>query len=144
MQMNGLNELITIAKYWKEWRDPRLVVMVLNNGDLNMVTWEQRVMEGDPKFATSQDLPPFPYAEYARSLGLGGVKVDDPSRLAAAWDQALAADRPFLLEAVTDPDVPPLPPHITLKQAKGLMTAMLRGDPSRWGVLKQALKETFP
>jgi pyruvate dehydrogenase (quinone) len=141
MQMNGINELITIAKYWKEWSDPRLVVLVLNNRDLNQVTWEQRAMEGDPKFEASQDLPDFPYAEYARMVGLAGVRVDDPDALGAAWDDALTADRPFVLEAVTDPDVPPLPPHITLKQAKAMTFALAKGDPDFGDIVRQTLKD---
>ena len=141
MQMNGTGELVTIAKYWREWADPRLIVLVLNNRDLNMVTWEQRVMAGDPKFPASQDLPDFPYAEHAVRLGLAGVRVDDPDQLGAAWDQALSADRPFVLEAVVDPNVATLPPHITFKQARAFMSSMLKGDPDRWGALKQTFKD---
>jgi len=141
MQMNGINELITIAKYWREWSDPRLVVLVLNNRDLNQVTWEQRAMEGDPKFEASQDLPDFPYAEFARMAGLKGVRVDHPDQIADAWHQALSSDRPFLLEAVTDPSVPPLPPHITLKQAKAMMFSLGKGDPDFASVVQQTLKD---
>jgi pyruvate dehydrogenase (quinone) len=141
MQMNGINELITIAKYRHEWSDPRLVVLVLNNRDLNQVTWEQRAMEGDPKFEASQDLPDFPYAEFARMAGLGGVRVERPDQLAGAWQQALASDRPFLLEAVTDPSVPPLPPHITLTQAKAMMFALAKGDPDFDSIVRQTLRE---
>jgi pyruvate dehydrogenase (quinone) len=141
MQMNGMNGLITIAKYWKEWSDPRLVILVLNNRDLNMVTWEQRATAGDPKFAASQDLPDIRYAEYAQSLGLEGVRVERPEDIGAAWDRAFAADRPFIVEAVTDPDVPPLPPHITFEQAKALASATLRGDVDALGYLKQSVKE---
>src|SRR5215467_2179050 len=118
MQMNGINGLITIAKYWKEWSDPRLVVLVLNNRDLNQVTWEQRALAGDPRFAGSQSIPDFPYARYAEDLGLRGIRVDTPAAIGDAWDQALSADRPVVVEAITDPDVPPLPPHITLEQAR--------------------------
>src|SRR5690606_5886268 len=98
MQMNGISGLITIAKVWKQWASPKLIVMVLNNGDLNQVTWEQRVMAGDPKFEDSQVVPDFPYAEYARLLGLHGIRVDHPEQVASAWDEALAADRPVVLE----------------------------------------------
>jgi pyruvate dehydrogenase (quinone) len=143
MQMNGTGELVTIAKYWREWADPRLVVLVLNNRDLNMVTWEQRVMVGDAKFEASQSIPDFPYAEHAVRLGLGGLRVDDPEKLGAAWDQALSADRPFVLEAVVDPNVATLPPHITFQQARLFMSSMLKGDPDRWGVLKQTAKDTL-
>ena len=111
MQMLGINGLITISKYWKRWKDPRLVIMVLHNNDLNQVTWEQRVMSGDPKFSGSQDVPDFPYAEYAKLLGLKGVYVNDPEKIGDAWDDVLSADRPAVLEVVTDPNVPPLPPH---------------------------------
>jgi pyruvate dehydrogenase (quinone) len=143
MQMLGINGLITISKYWKKWSDPRLVILVLNNGDLNMVTWEQRVLSGDPKYPGSQDLPDFPYARYAEMLGLKGIRVDHPDQVAAAWDEAFAADRPVLIEAVTDPDVPSLPPHITPKQAASFAKAMLKGDPDRAGVLRQSLRDIF-
>jgi len=130
MQMNGLNELVTIAHRWKTWRSPTLVVMVLNNGDLNEVTWEQRVLGGDPRFNESQRLPAFPYAEYARLLGLYGMRVDDPDRIADAWETAIAADRPIVLEMITDPEIPPLPPHIALKQAKAYLQALVKEDAS--------------
>jgi pyruvate dehydrogenase (quinone) len=140
MQMNGINELITIAKYRDRWPDQRLIVLVLNNRDLNQVTWEQRAMEGDPKFAGSQDLPDFPYAAYAELLGLKGVKVDSPARVGPAWDEALAADRPVVYEAVTDPEVPPLPPHITIEQAMALSSALLNGDPNAGRIIEQSLR----
>jgi pyruvate dehydrogenase (quinone) len=140
MQMNGINELITIAKYRHQWPDQRLVVLVLNNQDLNQVTWEQRAMSGDPKFEGSQDLPDFPYARYAEMLGLEGIRVTSPDEVAPAWDRALAAERPVVFEAVTDPEVPPLPPHITLEQAKSLSSALLAGDPSAGRIVKQAFK----
>jgi pyruvate dehydrogenase (quinone) len=141
MQMNGMNELITVAKYWREWSDPRLVVLVLNNRDLNMVTWEERALAGDPKFEASQSVPDVAYAEHARMLGLAGVRVTRPEEVGPAWDQAFAADRPFVMDAVTDPTVPPLPPHITLEQAKSFNSAILRGDVEALGLLKQTMKE---
>src|SRR5437588_3306479 len=141
MQMNGINELITIAKYRHQWSDQRLVVLVLNNRDLNQVTWEQRAMSGDPKFRGSQELPDFPYARYAELLGLEGIRVDTPDQVGRAWDAALAAERPVVLEAITDPEVPPLPPHITLEQAKALRSALLPGDPSTARIVKQAFKQ---
>jgi pyruvate dehydrogenase (quinone) len=141
MQMNGINELITVAKYWMRWSDPRLIVLVLNNRDLNQVTWEQRVFEGDPKYEASQEVPDFPYAAYARSLGLDGVRVTQPDAVGDAWDQALSADRPFVLEAVTDPSVPPLPPHITLQQAKHFMRSMVKGDPDAGDVIRRSFRD---
>jgi pyruvate dehydrogenase (quinone) len=141
MQMNGINELITIAKYRHQWSDQRLVVLVLNNRDLNQVTWEQRAMSGDPKFRGSQELPDFPYARYAELLGLEGIRVDAPDQVGSAWDAALAAERPVVLEAITDPEVPPLPPHITLEQAKALSSALLAGDPNTSRIIKQAFKQ---
>ena len=139
-QMNGMNELITIAKYWERWSDPRLVVLVLHNNDLNQVTWEQRAMEGDPKYEASQVLPDFPYARYAELLGFTGIRVDSPDAVGAAWDEALAADRPVLVEAITDPEVPPLPPHITLEEARNFMRA-LRHDPDRGAMLKESFRQ---
>jgi pyruvate dehydrogenase (quinone) len=141
MQMLGNAGLITIAKYWKRWSDPRLIVLVLHNNDLNQVTWEQRVLAGDPKFAASQDIPEFNYAQYARSLGLAGILVDDPAQIVPAWKQALAADRPTVIDAVCDPNVPPLPPHIKLEQAKGFMASMLKGDPDTRKIAKQSAKQ---
>ena len=140
-EMNGMNELITIAKYWRRWSDPRLVVMVLDNRDLNQVTWEQRAFVGDPKFPGSQDIPAAPYAQFARMLGLDGFECDDPDRVGEAWDRALAATRPFVLAMRTDPDVPPLPPHISLHNAKAYASALLKGDPDAGGVLRQSIKE---
>jgi len=141
MQMNGLAELITVAKYWERWSDPRLIVLVLHNGDLNQVTWEQRAMEGDPKFDAAQTVPSFPYARYAELIGLKGIRVDDPEQLGAAWDEALTADRPVVLEAITDPEVPPLPPHITFEQARALTSALRKGDSGSRGIVRQSFKE---
>ena len=141
MQMNGINGLITISKYWKEWSDPRLVVLVLNNRDLNQVTWEQRALAGDPKFEASQELPDFPYARYAESLGLMGIRVDRPEQIGDAWDRVIHADRPAVLEAVVDPNVPPLPPHISWEQAMNFASSVLRGDADALGFIKQTVKD---
>jgi pyruvate dehydrogenase (quinone) len=140
MQMNGINELITISKYWQEWSDPRLIVAILHNDDLNQVTWEMRAMEGAPQFLPSQQLPTFPYADYARSLGLEGIRVDDPDSIAPAWHRALGADRPVVLQFVTDPAVPPIPPHATLEQVENMIAAVVRGDSDRWDVIKEGVK----
>jgi pyruvate dehydrogenase (quinone) len=139
MQMLGINSLIDIARYRDRWSDQRLVVLVLHNNDLNQVTWEQRVMSGDPKLEVSQKLPDFPYAAYAELLGLRGIRVQSPDEVATAWDEALAADRPVVLEAITDPEVPPLPPHIRFEQAREMAHA-LPGDPARGEIMRQALK----
>ena len=141
LQMNGMNELITVAKYWHKWSDPRFVVLALNNRDLNQVTWEMRAQAGDPKFEASQDVPDFRYSKYAEQLGFKGIFVDRPDQLAQAWTDAFAADRPVVLEAFTDPDVPPLPPHITLKQAQAFASTLIKGDPSEWQVIKETAKE---
>ena len=131
MQMNGIAELITIAKYWERWSDPRLIVLVLNNRDLNQVTWEQRAMAGDPKFEASQELPDFPYASYAEMIGLRGIRVDDPDARRRGVGRGARGDRPVVCEAVTDPEVPPLPPHITLEQAKLADVGAAQGRPER-------------
>jgi pyruvate dehydrogenase (quinone) len=128
MQMNNLAEMITVQKYWQRWGDPRFIVCVFNNQDLNEVTWEQRVMEGNPRYPTTQDLPDLPYAKFAELIGLNGIFVDTPDALGGAWDAALAADRPTILEVKTDPEVAPLPPHLTLSQAKAFMGSMMKGD----------------
>jgi pyruvate dehydrogenase (quinone) len=141
MQMNNMAELITVAKYWRRWPDHRWIVCVFNNEDLNQVTWEQRVMEGDPKFNASQDIPDVPYHRFAELIGLKGIFVDRPDALGAAWEQALAADRPVVLEVKTDPEVPPLPPHITLKQAKNFAHALAKGDPHERGVIKGTARQ---
>lgn len=141
MQMNGINAVITVAKYWKEWSDPRWITLVLNNEDLNQVTWEQRIMSGSPKFEASQDIPPFPYARFAESVGLKGIRVEDPEKIGRAWDEALSADRPCVLDVVTDPDVPTLPPHISLKQARMFTKTILEGDPDELGIITQSAKQ---
>ena len=131
MQMNNMAELITIAEYWRGWPKGRWIVCVFNNEDLNQVTWEQRVMEGDPKFDASQRIPNFPYHRFGELLGLKGICVDKPDKVGPAWDEALASDRPVVLEVKTDPDVPPLSPHITLEQAKKFIETLLKGRSPR-------------
>jgi pyruvate dehydrogenase (quinone) len=140
MQMNGINELITIAKYWQDWADPRLVVAVLHNNDLNQVTWELRAMGGSPQFLPSQHLPDFPYAGYARSLGLHGITVEKPEQVAPAWDEAMASGRPCVVEFVTDPAVPPIPPHATWDQMEKALESIVRGDADRVDVIKEGVK----
>jgi pyruvate dehydrogenase (quinone) len=141
MQMNGMAELITAAKYYERWADPRLVVLVLNNRDLNQVTWEQRAMEGDPRNVSTQSIPDVRYADFARMIGLEGVRVEMPDRIEAAWDEAFAADRPFVIDAVVDPEVPPLPPHITLAQAKSFMSSIKGGDSSARAMITESFKQ---
>jgi pyruvate dehydrogenase (quinone) len=141
MQMNGVNELITVAKYWRDWSDPRLIILVLNNRDLNMVTWEQRGLAGEPKYEPSQNLPDVPYATFARSLGLEGIRVERPDEVGGAWDRALRADRPVVLDVLTDPNVPLLPPHISWEQAKQFASSVLAGDVDALGFLRQTAKE---
>src|SRR5882757_4709693 len=148
MQMSNMAELITVAKYWRQWKSPRWVCGVFNNEDLNQVTWEQRVMEGDPKFNASQRIPNVPYHKFAELIGLEGIYVDSPDRVASAWDEALAADRPVVVEFKTDPEVPPLPPHIALKQAKAFVATLWKGDPEESGVIvgtaRQVLSSILP
>jgi pyruvate dehydrogenase (quinone) len=128
MQMNNMAELITIAKYWQRWSDKRLVTCVFNNEDLNEVTWEQRVMNGNARYDASQDIPDAHYARFAELIGLKGIFVDSPKQLASAWDEALSADRPVVLDVKTDPEIAPLPPHISLKEAKQFMFAMIKDE----------------
>jgi pyruvate dehydrogenase (quinone) len=128
MQMNGMNGLITMARDYKDWADPRIVVVVLNNRDLSFVTWEQRGMAGEPKVEESQPLPDVAYADYAKLLGLDGVRVEQPEQIAAALDAALRADRPFVIDVMSDPNMPPLPPHITRSQADMYFKAIEAGD----------------
>lgn len=141
MQMLGNSALVTLARCRKRWSDPRFVVLVLNNGELNLVTWEMRVTLGDPKYEASQDLPPFPYAGYARLLGLEAIRVDTPEGIAPALDRAFAADRPVVVEVVTDPNVPPLPPHVQPQQAGHFLRALLRRDPDAVEMARAAAKQ---
>ncbi|MCK1614565.1 MULTISPECIES: thiamine pyrophosphate-requiring protein [unclassified Bradyrhizobium] len=143
MQMNNMAELITAAKYWRDWKDPRFIVCVFNNEDLNQVTWEQRVINGDPKFEASQRIPNVSYSRFAELIGLSGIYVDSPRLLGSAWEQALASEMPVVLEVKTDPEVPPLPPHITLQQAKNFSLALLKGDPNESGVIKGAARQVL-
>ncbi len=139
-QMLGMNEMLTIKRYMDRWDDKRLVFCVFDNQDLNQVTWEQRVLEGDPKFPGTQWLPDFPYAKYAELAGLKGIYCASGDGMRAAWEEALAADRPVVLQVRTDPDVPPLPPHITFEQAKKMAQAMLKGDPDRVDVMEKSMR----
>jgi pyruvate dehydrogenase (quinone) len=140
-QMNGMNELITVAKYWQRWSDPRLVFCVFNNRDLNQVTWEQRVLSGDPKYPATQEIPDFPAARFAELVGLHGIKVDRPDELGGAWEEAFSSDRPTVLEAVVDPEVPPMPPHVDLEQVTNMAEALVKGDPERADVMQKSLRE---
>ena len=137
MQMSGMSALIDAAKYYREWTDRRLIVVVLNNHDLNYVTWEQRVMEGEPRYRRSQALPDIDYAAYAKLLGLDGVRIDSPDRVEEAWTQAFAADRPFVIDAVVDANVPTLPPTPEAKIEEKLAQALAAGDPDAAGVREQ-------
>lgn len=143
MQMSNMAELITVAKYWRQWQSPKWICAVFNNEDLNQVTWEQRVMEGDPKFEASQNIPDVPYHLFAISIGLKGIFVDREEDVAAAWEQALTSEVPVVIEFKTDPNVPPLPPHIKLEQAKKFATTLLRGDPDQAGIIVQTAKQVL-
>jgi pyruvate dehydrogenase (quinone) len=140
MQMNGMMEMVTAAKYYREWSDPRLIVAVLNNGDLNQVTWEMRAMSGAPQFEESQHIPDLPYADIAERMGLAGVRVEKPKHVESAWKQALSADRPFVIDFRTDPAVPPIPPHASLDQIEAAASAILRGDSDRGSMIRQGFK----
>ncbi|WP_119728776.1 thiamine pyrophosphate-requiring protein [Thermomonospora amylolytica] len=139
MQMNGLAELITIQRYHRRWSDPRLVVAVLHNNDLNQVTWELRAMGGSPKFTESQELPDVPYAAFARSLGLEGIEVDKPEAIGPAWERALTCGRPAVLDVRVDPDIPPIPPHAEFEQLKDVAEAIVKSDPDAWGVARKGM-----
>lgn len=141
MQMLGINELITIAKYWRQWQTPQLIIVVVNNQDLNMVTWEQRALAGDKKFEASQNIPDFPYAQYAQMIGLEGIRIDRPEQIVSAFDRAMSADKPVVVEAVTDPNVPLLPPYVSPAQAAKFFTALFKGDSEAWNMVKQTYKE---
>jgi len=143
MQMNNMAELITVAKYWQQWKNGCWICMVMNNEDLNQVTWEQRVMEGDPKFEGSQTLPNVPFHRFAELIGLKGIYVDTPEAIGPAWDEALSAGRPVVLEVKTDPEVPPLPPHITLTQARKFARTLMEGDPEEGSVIVNTAKQVM-
>ncbi len=143
MQMNGNAELLTVAKYWKQWADPRLIFLVLNNSDLNQVTWEMRIEGGNPKYEASQNLPHFNYAQYADQIGLHGIRVERTEDIGNAWDRALSSDRPVVFDAVVDADISQLPPHITFEQAHNLFSALAKGDPDEGGVIKESIKEVL-
>lgn len=141
MQMLGINGMITIAANWKKWKDPRFMILVLNNGDLNMVSWEQRIMEGNTKFEDSQDVPAFNYAAYGQLLGFEGIRIEKEDDIIPGLEQALKAQRPVIVDVLSDPNVAPLPPHITFKQMKAFTSALVKGDTDFWGMIKQTYKD---
>jgi pyruvate dehydrogenase (quinone) len=142
MQMLGINGMITISHYKKRWKDKRFLILVLNNSDLNMVSWEQRVMEGDPKFEASQDVPKFNYASYANMLGFEGIRIEKEEDIIPGIERAMASTKPVLLDVISDPNVPPLPPHISLKQAKAFTSSLFQ-DADAWEMIKQTYKEVI-
>ena len=143
MQMNNMAELITVSKYWKDWATPHWVCCVWNNEDLNQVTWEQRVMEGNPKFNATQQIPDVPYHKFAELIGLRGIFCNEPDRVAAAWEEALACERPVVLEFKTDPEVPPLPSHISLENAKNFLSTIIKGDPREGHMISGAVRQVL-
>ncbi len=148
MQMGGMGEMLTAAKYYKTWADPRLVIVVLNNEDLNQVTWEQRVMEGDPRFEASQEIPYMPFYKYAGLIGLKGIKVERSDQIEDAVKEAFGADRPVIIDAMTDPNEPPLPPHITFKEAVGFAKSIAKapgaGMPGAIEAMREKVEELVP
>ncbi len=140
MQMTGNGALIDIVHHADRWSDPRVIVLVLNNGDLNEVTWEQRAMAGDPRFDASQDLPEFSYAGYAELLGIKGIRVDTPDRVRPAWEEALAHPGPVLIEALTDPNMPPLPPQLRFETLRNMTRAFAKGDPAAGAILRHTIR----
>jgi len=142
MQMTGLGALIDVAHYAERWENPQLIVVVLNNGDLNEVTWEQRAMAGDARYEASQALPEFRFADYAELLGLKGIRVESPDQVAPAWHEALAHPGPVLYEAVTDPNVPPLPPQLRFETLRNMTRAFLKGDPAARDIIRHAARAT--
>jgi pyruvate dehydrogenase (quinone) len=143
MQMNGMNDLITVKRYWERWSDPRLIFYVANNRDLNQVTWEMRIESGVPKFDGSQSLPDVPYAEFARMLGLVGVRVERPEDVGRAWETVLNADRPAVIEVLVDSEISMFPPHITPELAKSFASAALKGDPDEGRMITQSVKSVL-
>jgi pyruvate dehydrogenase (quinone) len=141
--MNNMAELITVSKYWKDWATPHWVCCVWNNEDLNQVTWEQRVMEGNPKFNATQQIPDVPYHKFAELIGLRGIFCNEPDRVAAAWEEALACERPVVLEFKTDPEVPPLPSHISLENAKNFLSTIIKGDPREGHMISGAVRQVL-
>lgn len=143
MQMNNMAELITVKKYHERWPNQTFLVCVLSNQDLNQVTWEQRVMEGNPRAVITQDIPDVRYSQFAELIGLKGIFVDEPEQIGRAWDEALRANLPCVIEFKTDKEVPPLPPHITFDQAKSFTETIVKGDPSEACMIKGSVKQVL-
>jgi pyruvate dehydrogenase (quinone) len=141
MQMGGMAEMLTAAKYYKTWSDPRFIVLVLNNEDLNQVTWEQRAMEGDPRFEASQAIPYVSYADWADLIGLRGIKITRADQIEDAFTEAFAADRPVIVDALSSPDEPPMPPHVTFEQAKALTESVLADPSAGFAGAKEGVRE---
>jgi pyruvate dehydrogenase (quinone) len=143
MQMNGINELITLRHYAHRWSDPRIIFIVANNRDLNQVTWEMREESGAPDFPASQHLPDVSTAAFARLLGFEGMRVEHIEELVPALDAAFAARGPVVVEVLTDPNISMFPPNITSEQIISFGKAMLKGDPEGATVFAQSVKEVL-
>jgi pyruvate dehydrogenase (quinone) len=142
-QMLGMNELITVKRYLHmlmAGSNKTLVFVVLANNDLNQVSMEQRVLSGDRKNPETQTLPYVPYADYARLLGFEGIKVERPEDVGPAWDRALSAEGPVLLEFVTDPQIASLPPHVKPTMLKKVLKGLAKGDEDAVGIAEKGFK----
>ena len=142
MQMNGVNELITVKRYWQQWSDPRFVVLVLNNRDLSFVSWETRGTLGAVPDPASSSLPDVPYADWSRLLGLDGGRIEQPDQMDEVLDRAFAAQRPFVIDAVVDANIPLIPPHLVGDQLMKIAKAEFAGDPAFFGILTEGFRET--
>jgi pyruvate dehydrogenase (quinone) len=143
MQMNGNAEMLTVAKYWNQWTDPRVIFLVLNNEDLNQVTWEMRIMSGNPKFEPAQNLPAFDYARYAEQLGFLGIRMERPEDVDSGWQRAFASDRPVIVDARVSANIAQLPPHITFEEAHKYFSALVKGDPQEANIIKETIKSVI-
>ena len=140
MQMNGMNELITLKRYAERWADPSIVFVVANNRDLNQVTWEMRIESGAPDYPASQHLPDVSMAAFARLLGFEGIRVERAEDLTQAFATAFAARGPIVIEVMTDPNISMLPAHVTREQAMSFGRAMTKHDPEAAAAVVQSVK----
>jgi len=129
-----MGEIATMVKY-----NMPVKVMVIKNNVLGEIKWEQLVLEGNPQYGV--ELQPIDFAAYARACGAAGYCLDDPAKAEAVLREAFAHAGPVVIEAVVDPNEPPMPGKVSTQQAKNFAKALARGEKDSFGIIKSVVMD---